>query len=82
MTRPPNRPKLAKLGSLLFEGGGEFNHLTWQVHPTFHKDNAVDALSSLHEWSHHELNNVTSYGLLLTYFAFWAPRGPTSYGVC
>lgn len=72
MSERPDRAKLATLGALLFEGGGEFNHLTWQVHPTFDRDSAVDSLSSLHEWSHHELNNVTSYGLLLTYFAYLA----------
>lgn len=72
MSERPDRAKLATLGALLFEGGGEFNHLTWQVHPTFNRNSVVDSLSSLHEWSHHELNNVTSYGLLLTYFAYLA----------
>ncbi len=72
VTKLPHLPTFATLGELLLEGGGEFNHLTWQVHPTFQKDSVIDALSSLHEWSHHELNNVTSYGLLLTYFAFLA----------
>ncbi len=31
-----------------------------------------DSLASIHEWSHHELNNVSSYGLLLSYYAFLA----------
>lgn len=65
-------PKLSEFSDLLFEGGGEFNHLVWQVHPTFRNGNVSDQLSSLHEWTHHELNNVSSYGLLLTYFAFLA----------
>lgn len=64
----PRRP--VTIGELMFSGGGAFNHLIWQVQPTLDADSASDALVSLHEWAHHELNNVSSYGLLLTYFAF------------
>ncbi len=60
------------LGDLMFDGGGAFNHLIWQVQPTLDVDSVSDALTSIHEWSHHELNNVSSYGLLLSYFAFLA----------
>lgn len=68
----PSYSQFARLNELLFEGGGQFNHLIWQVQPTFSEDGLSDKLSSLHEWTHHELNNCTSYGLLLTYFAFLA----------
>lgn len=71
MEETPN-PKLSMLNDLLFEGGGEFNHLIWQVQPTLCEGSVSDKLSSLHEWTHHELNNSTTYGLLLTYFAFLA----------
>ncbi len=64
----PRRP--VTIGELMFNGGGTFNHLIWQVRPTLDVNSVSDALASIHEWSHHELNNVSSYGLLLTYFAF------------
>ena len=60
------------IGELMFEGGGAFNQLIWQVQPTLKANSISDDLASIHEWSHHELNNVSSYGLLLMYFAFLA----------
>lgn len=64
----PRRPPT--IGELMFRGGGAFNHLIWQVQPTLDADSVSDSLASMHEWAHHELNNVSSYGLLLTYYAF------------
>lgn len=60
---------LRTIGELLLEGSASFNHLAWKTRPTFNRESSRDALASMHEWCHHELNNTTSYGLLLVYFA-------------
>lgn len=60
---------LRSLSELLFEGSAAFNHLAWKTQPTFSVANARDDLASLHEWCHHELDNTTTYGLLLVYYA-------------
>lgn len=57
------------LAELLLDGSGQFNHTAWRTRPTFAADTAHDTLTSMHEWCHHELNNTTTLGLLLTYFA-------------
>ena len=62
----------AASGSVASESGGEFNHLVWRTLSMGDHTEVESQLITLHEWAHHELNNVTVYGGLLTAVAHLA----------
>lgn len=59
--------------SLFYSGSqqhGYHNHLQWVIHPGADSTDLLTQVISVHEFLHHELNNITGYGFLLLGYAY------------
>lgn len=57
---------------LMFGSSGAFDHFGWSVFEDNDSSSVHSRLTSQHEYQHDELNQTTSYGLLLTVIAYLA----------
>ena len=64
--QPFEKQLFAEDSEVALSGGGAFNQLVWRVQSEGDHSGIDAQIITLHEWSHHELNNVTVYGGLLT----------------
>lgn len=62
-------------GDFRFEGSGAFDQLVWRTQGGGDATAEERQMVTLHEWAHHELNNVTTYGAVLTMVAQLARHG-------
>jgi len=64
--QPFEKQLFAEGSEVGLSGSGAFNQLVWRVESEGDHSGLDAQIVTLHEWSHHELNNVTIYGGLLT----------------
>jgi hypothetical protein len=64
--------------SLNLSGRGQFDHLSWKTYMQGDAASTEARVVSLHEMWHHELNNVSTYGCILSAYAQLARHAKSS----